>query len=72
MYFSNLVLLTGLQSKSQSLRKESSKEDPKILLSSRPNFEVLILSFILNFEVSDQSFEVGGGGGGGGGTLEPF
>ena len=38
------------------------------------SFEVSIQSLILNFEVSNQSLQVGGGGGGGGGedTREPF
>ena len=50
----------GLQSKSQRLYKESFKEDPKIYEVPGWSFEVSIQSFILNFEVSDQSFEVKG------------
>ena len=53
------TLLLGLQSKSQSLLKESFKRDPKNFGQFKTGgFEVSILSFILDFEVSDQSFEV--------------
>ena len=38
-YFSNLVLLLGSQSKSQSLSKESFKEDPKNFMTGVSKFQ---------------------------------
>ena len=46
-------------------RKFQGRSENFFEVSTR-SFEVSILSFILNFEVSNQSFKVGGGGGGGG------
>ena len=61
--------LAGLQSKSHRkfVKRKFEGGPEKFYEVPGWSFEVSIQSFILNFEVSDQSSEVKGGG-----TLEPF
>ena len=76
-YFSDLLLLTGLQKQIAKFVKRKLKgRSKKICEVPHRCFKISVLSFILNFEVSHQGFEikqgVEGKGEGGGGRLNRF
>ena len=71
-YFSDSMLLTGLQKQIAKFVKRKLKgRSEKFCEVPHRCFRISVLSFILNFEVSDQGFEIKRGVGGGG-AFEPF